>query len=92
MSTLDFDAFFFACHGKTPLPWQSRLAQQLCATHIWPDLIDLPTASGKTACMDIALFHLAVCAARGMVSKAARRIAFVVDRRIIVDAAAERAE
>lgn len=92
MSTLDFDAFFTACHGKPPLPWQSRLAQQLCSTHVWPDLIDLPTASGKTACMDIALFHLAVCAAQGIVSKAARRIAFVVDRRIIVDAAAERAE
>lgn len=92
MSTLNFDAFFIACHGKAPLPWQSRLAQQLCATHIWPDLIDLPTASGKTACMDVALFHLAVCAVQGIVSKAARRIAFVVDRRIIVDAAAERAE
>ena len=92
MSTLNFDAFFQACHGFLPLPWQSRLTAQLCETHIWPDLIDLPTASGKTACMDIALFHLAVCAELGRPQLAARRIVFVVDRRIIVDAAAERAD
>jgi len=92
MSALNFEAFFEACHGFKPLPWQSRLAAQLCETHIWPDLIDLPTASGKTACMDVALFHLAFCAELGKPQLAARRIVFVVDRRIIVDAAAERAD
>lgn len=60
----------------------------------WPEAISLPTASGKTACMDIAVFALAAQAnwldmARPIT--APRRIFFVVDRRIIVDEAYERA-
>lgn len=92
MSSLDFAAFFRDVHGVTPLPWQNRLAQHLLASNEWPDLIDLPTASGKTACLDIALFHLAWCADCGEPWLAARRIVFMVDRRIIVDAAFDRAE
>ena len=60
----------------------------------WPDAIALPTASGKTACMDIALFALAAQAARldsGQAITTPRRIFFVVDRRVIVDEAYERA-
>ena len=60
----------------------------------WPEAIALPTASGKTACMDIALFALAVQASRpdsGRPIAAPRRIFFVVDRRTIVDEAHERA-
>jgi len=92
MSALNFSAFFAAVHGHPPLPWQARLAEQLIDGDRWPDLIDLPTASGKTACLDIAIFHLAHCAARGESWRAARRIVFMVDRRIIVDAAFQRAE
>ncbi len=60
----------------------------------WPEAIALPTASGKTACMDVALFALAAQAPRldsGQPITAPRRIFFVVDRRIIVDEAYERA-
>ena len=60
----------------------------------WPEAIALPTASGKTACLDIAVFALAVQASRlaaGQVIAAPRRIFFVVDRRVIVDEAHERA-
>ena len=60
----------------------------------WPEAIALPTASGKTACMDVALFALAVQASRmetGQPITAPRRIFFVVDRRVIVDEAYERA-
>lgn len=60
----------------------------------WPEAIALPTASGKTACMDIAVFALAAQAGRldvGQAITAPRRIFFVVDRRIIVDEAYERA-
>ena len=60
----------------------------------WPEAIALPTASGKTACMDIAVFALSAQASRLGVGKgitAPRRIFFVVDRRIIVDEAYERA-
>ncbi len=91
MKASEFDAFFKAIHEKEPFPWQSRLAQELCTTNVWPDVLDLPTGSGKTACIDIALFHWLVSASRGSPSDAARRIAFVVDRRIIVDEATERA-
>ncbi len=67
--------------AKDPFPWQSRLARQVCAG-TWPQAIALPTAAGKTACIDIAVFALA-CGA----PEAPRRIFFVVDRRIVVDQA-----
>ena len=60
----------------------------------WPEAIALPTASGKTACIDIAIFALAAQASRlaeKQAITAPRRIFFVVDRRVIVDEAYERA-
>ncbi len=60
----------------------------------WPESIALPTGAGKTACMDIAVFALAAQATRhgpGHAVTAPRRIFFVVDRRIIVDEAHDRA-
>jgi CRISPR-associated endonuclease/helicase Cas3 len=82
----DFDQFFFELHNREPFPWQTRLAAQACRQR-WPKVIDLPTASGKTACIDIALFALAVLG-----NEAPRRIFFVVDRRVIVSEAYERAQ
>jgi CRISPR-associated endonuclease/helicase Cas3 len=86
LSVADFEAFFKDCHGDEPFPWQKRLCAQLLAGD-WPHVIGLPTASGKTALIDITVFALAA-GAKG----ACRRIAFVVDRRVVVDEAAERAE
>jgi CRISPR-associated endonuclease/helicase Cas3 len=82
-----FTEFYRALHGKdlTPFPWQARLAQRVCSGS-WPRVIALPTAAGKTACIDIALFALA-CQADAKEQKAPRRIFFVVDRRVIVDQA-----
>ncbi|MCS6907615.1 MAG: hypothetical protein RML93_07020, partial [Anaerolineales bacterium] len=59
----------------------------------WPQALDLPTAAGKTACMDIAVYTLA-CQHNVPVNQrtAPRRIWFVVDRRIVVDEAYARAE
>jgi len=88
----DFPEVFHAIHGHPPFPWQARLAEQVARDGAWPDALDLPTGSGKTAALDIALFHLALEADRGAGRTAPVRIAFVVDRRIIVDAAFERAE
>jgi CRISPR-associated endonuclease/helicase Cas3 len=87
----DFAAVFQAVHGVPPFPWQRRLAEHLALGKPWPDTLDLPTGSGKTATLDIALFHLALEADR-TVRTAPLRIVFVVDRRIVVDAAADRAE
>ena len=76
-----FVEYYHTVHGYEPFPWQKRLAKRVCDGD-WPRAIALPTAAGKTACIDIALFALA-CRAK----QAPRRIFFVVDRRIVVDQA-----
>lgn len=86
-----FASFFRALNGYEPFPWQERLARQV-AEGDWPVCLALPTASGKTACIDIAVFALACQSGRPPAERtAARRIFFVVDRRVIVDEAFERA-
>ncbi len=93
MQTNDFDAFFQALHDRSPFPWQSRLAKQLCEQGRWPEVLNLPTSSGKTAALDAALFYLIYEAAKPTGERhAPRRIYFVVDRRLIVDEAYERSK
>lgn len=97
----DFDAFFSALWGtkevsRSPFQWQRDLAHRVLSgkDRPWPEAIALPTAAGKTACIDIAIFALAAQADRmGTLQPldAPRRIFFVVDRRVIVDEAYERA-
>ncbi len=87
MTGTEFAAFFRAVHGYEPFPWQTRLAAGVVATGRWPDLLDLPTASGKTCVLDVALFALAL---RPEVSP--RRIVLVVDRRVVVDQAKDHAD
>ena len=88
----NFDAFFHEVHGVQPFPWQTRLARKLAEENTWPEVLDLPTGSGKTAALDIAVFHLALEAVRGRERRAPVRIAMVVDRRLVVDDAFDRAE
>ncbi len=80
-----FSRFFHEVSGFEPFPWQEQLARLVCAGK-WPTPIALPTAAGKTAAIDVAVFALA-CGTAG----AARRIFFVVDRRVVVDEATEHA-
>ncbi len=90
MST-SFGTFFEALWRHAPFPWQAMLAERI-ATGRWPTALDLPTASGKTACIDIAVWALAAQAQRPLAERSApRRIWLVVDRRIVVDEAFERA-
>ena len=84
-----FAEYFRAVHGDIPFPWQQRLVEQLADGGEWPEVLDLPTASGKTAALDAAVFHLALHADRPRLP--AIRIALVVDRRIVVDSAYARA-
>jgi CRISPR-associated endonuclease/helicase Cas3 len=92
LSTSNFGAFHAAVHGgKQPFAWQQRLLEQIVRDNAWPHVLDLPTGAGKTTCIDIALFALALDATReGAERWCPRRIAMVVDRRIVVDQAAER--
>lgn len=85
-----FEDFFESLWGYAPFPWQSRLAREVFE-HGWRDCIDLPTASGKTAAIDIAVFVLACQADRATNERTVgRRIFFTVNRRVIVDEAYDR--
>lgn len=93
----DFEAYFRALNDNhAPFPWQRALAERVAsatdADKAWPEALALPTASGKTACIEIAVFALAYQWDRGEKRTAPRRIFFVVDRRVIVDEAFDRAE
>ena len=92
LATSDFSAFHAAVHGgRQPFAWQQRLLEKIVADKAWPRVLDLPTGSGKTTCIDIALFALALDAENNDDQRwCPRRIAMVVDRRVVVDQAAER--
>ena len=83
----DFAAFFRDVHDCDPFPWQRRLATEVLGREVWPKVIDLPTGTGKTAVLDIAIFTMA---AQPAISP--RRVVFVIDRRIVVDQVYERAQ
>ena len=91
LTAAQFPEFFRALHGYDPFPWQAALATRLCAPETggtWPECLALPTGTGKTSCLDIAVFALALQADWPAARRTApRRILFVVDRRIIVDEA-----
>lgn len=92
LSIEDFAGFFDEVYGYAPFPWQQRLLTRIAANGEWPRVLDLPTGSGKTAAIDVAVFHLALQAEYGEARRAPVRIAFVVDRRLVVDDAYGRAQ
>lgn len=92
LTASDFGAFHAAVHGgKQPFAWQQRLLAKILNEKRWPRVLDLPTGAGKTTCLDVALFALALDAEHPVNERwCPRRIAMVVDRRIVVDQVAER--
>ena len=90
LTAADFTAFFRFVHGHDPFPWQRRLVEQLACESRWPDVLELPTGTGKTAALDAAVFHLALEADRKE-RRAPLRIVLVVDRHLVVDDADRRA-
>lgn len=80
-----FDEVFAAVYGREPFPWQRSLVREVLSNR-WPDVLDLPTGTGKTAALDIALYCLVAAPER-----MPRRTVLVVDRRIVVDQGAQRA-
>ena len=85
--TADFNDFFSSIHGCEPYSWQTRLADFVLGEERLPSAIDMPTGTGKSAVIDIGVFALAM-----KPDVFPRRIAFVVDRRVVVDQACARAE
>ena len=67
---------------ETPFPWQQELLKRFAAGEIDPAL-DIPTGLGKTSVMAIWLV------ARALGAKLPRRLAYVVDRRAVVDQATD---
>ncbi len=88
-----FPDFYRVVNGYEPFPWQNELVKQIVAHDgLWPAILDLPTSAGKTSALDAAVFLLAMQVGQSVHERtAAARIFFVVDRRIVVDEAAEKA-
>ena len=68
--------------NETPFPWQQELLQRFAAGKI-ERALDIPTGLGKTSVMAIWLV------ARALGAALPRRLAYVVDRRAVVDQATE---
>lgn len=86
-----FPEFYWALHGREPFPWQSRLAERV-STDGWPCEIGVPTGLGKTSAIDIAVWSLAEQADREpSLRTVPTRVWYVVDRRLLVDAASDHA-
>jgi CRISPR-associated endonuclease/helicase Cas3 len=80
-----FADFFRAVHGHAPFDWQRRFAEEVLSEG-FHDVVHVPTACGKTSILDITVFHLAMDADRNPADRiAARRLCFVIDRRLVVD-------
>ena len=75
---MTFQSFYEARRGFSPFPWQVRLAERFASDEL-PDVIDLPTGSGKS---DLVLIW---AWARQRNTNLPRRLWMVSDRRVIVD-------
>ncbi len=87
-----FADFFRAVHGVEPFAWQRALAARVMEGPGWPRAVAVPTGLGKTAAIDIAVVALAWQSKLPPHERTApTRTFFVVDRRLLVDQAFERA-
>lgn len=92
LNPTQFAEFFQAINGFQPYDWQQRLVNIMIEDQ-WPEVIDLPTGAGKTACLDAVVFALACQAHLAPQNrKVPVRVFFCVNRRVIVDEAYDRAE
>jgi CRISPR-associated endonuclease/helicase Cas3 len=73
-----FQDYYVARRSRAPFPWMVRLAERFAARDL-PDIIDLPTGSGKSDLVVIWAW------ARTQRADLPRRLWMVSDRRVIVD-------
>lgn len=86
-----FHDFFQSLWGYKPFKWQTELADRLFSGNA-PDIVSMPTAAGKTAFIDAWLWALAKSIhIHGKDRVVQLRLFFVVDRKIVVDSAYDRA-
>jgi CRISPR-associated endonuclease/helicase Cas3 len=76
--------------GNKPFRWQTRLFLKLIAGE-FPDAIGLPTGTGKTGLMQIWLIALAWSLIDAARPRIPRRLAWIVNRRVVVDQGTEEA-
>lgn len=90
-----FEKTFKVLTGKARFPWQWRLFERLVGGD-WPDPIAIPTGLGKTSVMAVWVLALAwelmELRRSWREPRIPRRLAYVVDRRVVVDQASEEAE
>ncbi len=87
-----FVRFFRAVHGVEPFAWQRALAERVIEGPGWPAAIGVPTGLGKTAAIDVAVVALASQAGLPPAERTMPTRTFVVvDRRLLVDQAFDRA-
>ncbi len=87
---MSFEKYYRLVTGNPPFGWQSRLADEIDAG-TWPPAMGLPTAAGKTSLVEIWVYALARDLVRG-VRRTPLRLVWVIDRRIVVDEVANRAQ
>ena len=80
---IEFNKAFEALTGKAPLRWQRRFFDRLYSGKI-PPVCDLPTGLGKTSIIPIWMIALSRQAAGDKITLP-RRLAYIVNRRTVVD-------
>jgi CRISPR-associated endonuclease/helicase Cas3 len=85
-SQASFDATFSALTGNAPFPWQRDLYEKFIGAK-FPQSCNIPTGLGKTSVIPIWLIALA-----NEPGKVPRRLAYIVNRRTVVDQATDEAE
>ena len=76
----NFADFFHAVRGHAPSLWQVRLAERVAAARRWPGVVVVPSGADALACLDIAVWCLALEAERlGLERELPTRIWWVRD-------------
>ena len=85
-----FNKYFDLLTGRPAYPWQRKLFTEIAADR-WPQIVNMPTGAGKTAVLHVWL--LALCwALKSGIKGVPRRLAWVVNRRVVVDQVTDEVE
>ena len=85
-----FTDVFLSLTGRVPYAWQLKLFLEISDGR-WPQVLNLPTGSGKTAVLQVWLAALAWSLHNGS-GGVPRRLGWVVNRRVVVDQVTDEVE